>query len=118
MSVFPESQRDAQLGFPAEKSDGPVDVLHRFGRFAKKAELEDFRFHDLRHSAASTMARAGVPERQMQEVLGHKIVAMIIRYTHLRPSELDGAWVRRLIQCSYALRTVVTWLKRWLGNLV
>jgi len=51
--------------FPAEKSDGPVDVSHRFGRFAKKAELEDFRFHDLRHSAASAMARAGVPERQI-----------------------------------------------------
>ena len=85
--------------FPAEKSDGSVDVSHCFGRFAKKAGLEDFRFHDLRHSAASPMTRAGVPERQMQEVLGHKSVAMIIRYTHLRPSELDGAWVRRLIQC-------------------
>ena len=77
--------------FPAEKSDGPVDVSHRFGRYAKKAGLEDFRFHDLRHSAASAMARAGVPERQMQEVLGHKSVAMTKRYTHLRPSELDGA---------------------------
>ena len=77
--------------FPAEKSDGPVDVSHRFGRFAKKAGLEDFRFHDLRHSAASAMARAGVPERQMPEVLGHKSVAMTKRYTHLRPSELAGA---------------------------
>ena len=37
------------------------------------------------------MARAGVPERQMQEVLGHKSVAMTKRYTHLRPSELAGA---------------------------
>ena len=77
--------------FPAEKSEGSVDVSHRFGRYAKKAGLEDFRFHDLRHSAASAMARAGVPERQMQEVLGHKSVAMTKRYTHLRPSELDEA---------------------------
>ena len=75
--------------FPAEKSEGPVDVSHRFSRFAKKAGLEDFRFHDLRHSAASAMARAGVPERQMQEVLGHKSVSMTKRYTHLRPSELE-----------------------------
>ena len=37
------------------------------------------------------MARAGVPERQMQEVLGHKSVAMTKRYTHQRPSELDEA---------------------------
>ena len=77
--------------FPAEKSEGPVDVSHRFSRFAKKAGLEDFRFHDLRHSAASAMARAGVPERQMQEVLGHKSVSMTKRYTHLRPSELKEA---------------------------
>ena len=77
--------------FPAEKSEGPVDVSHRFSKFAKKVGLEDFRFHDLRHSAASAMARAGVPERQMQEVLGHKSVSMTKRYTHLRPSELEEA---------------------------
>jgi len=53
--------------------------------------MENFRFHKLKKSAFSAMARAGVPERQMQEVLGHKSVAMTKRYTHLRPSELAGA---------------------------
>ncbi len=77
--------------FPAEKSDGPIDVSHRFRRFCKKAGVEQFRFHDLRHSAASALARAGVSERKMQEVLGHKTVAMTKRYSHLRPSDLRDA---------------------------
>ena len=77
--------------FPAEKSDGPIDVSHRFPKFCKKAGIADFKFHDLRHSAASALARAGVPERQMQEVLGHKTAQMTRRYSHLRPTELREA---------------------------
>jgi integrase len=77
--------------FPAERSAGPIDVSHRFKRFALRAGIEDFRFHDLRHCAASALARAGVPERQIQEILGHKTLQMVQRYTHLRPSELKTA---------------------------
>ena len=77
--------------FPAERSEGPIDVSHRFGRFAKRAGIEDFRFHDLRHTAASAMARAGVPELMIQEVLGHKTAQMTKRYSHLRPSDLGNA---------------------------
>lgn len=72
--------------FLAEKSDGPIDVGHRFRKFCKKAGVEQFRFHDLRYSAVSVLARAGVSERKIQEVLGHKTVAMTKRYSHLRPT--------------------------------
>jgi integrase len=77
--------------FPAERSAGHIQVSHRFKRFAAKAEVEDFKFHDLRHTSGSAMARVGVPERMMQEVFGHKTAQMTKRYTHLRPSELGGA---------------------------
>ena len=74
--------------FPAERKSGPIDVSHRFARFCKQAGIEDFRFHDLRHCVASSLTRAGVRERQIQEILGHKTAQMTKRYSHLRPSEL------------------------------
>ena len=74
--------------FPAEKSSGHVEVSKRFARISKKAGLDNFRFHDLRHTAASRMAMAGIPILQMQELLGHKSVSMTKRYSHLRPTGL------------------------------
>ena len=47
------------------------------------AEIEDFRFHDLRHSAASYLAMSGATLAEIAEVLGHKTLAMVKRYSHL-----------------------------------
>jgi integrase len=47
------------------------------------AQLEDFRFHDLRHSAASYLAMSGATLAEIAEVLGHKTLAMVKRYAHL-----------------------------------
>jgi integrase len=49
----------------------------------EKAELNDFRFHDLRHSAASYLAMNGASLAEIAEVLGHKTLAMVKRYAHL-----------------------------------
>lgn len=49
----------------------------------KKAKIEDFRFHDLRHSAASYLAMNGASLAEIAEVLGHKTLAMVKRYAHL-----------------------------------
>ena len=48
----------------------------------------DFRFHDLRHSAASYLAMSGASSREIAEVLGHKTLAMVKRYTHLSDSHV------------------------------
>ncbi len=47
------------------------------------AEIEDFTFHDLRHSAASYLAMSGATLTEIAEVLGHKTLAMVKRYSHL-----------------------------------
>ncbi len=47
-----------------------------------EAKLGDFRFHDLRHLAASHLAMAGATQRELMEVLGHKSAAMTQRYSH------------------------------------
>lgn len=48
-----------------------------------KAEITEFRFHDLRHSAASYLAMNGASLAEIAEVLGHKTLQMVKRYAHL-----------------------------------
>ena len=47
------------------------------------AEIVDFRFHDLRHTAASYLTQAGVPAITVAAILGHKTLQMTKRYSHL-----------------------------------
>ena len=49
----------------------------------KAAQIEDFKFHDLRHTTASYLAMNGASMREIADVLGHKTMAMVKRYTHL-----------------------------------
>ncbi len=47
-----------------------------------RAVIEDFRFHDLRHTAASRMAEAGASPFTLMKILGHSDIRMTSRYTH------------------------------------
>ena len=49
----------------------------------KNAEIENFTFHDCRHSAASELAMNGASLHEIAAVLGHKTLAMVQRYAHL-----------------------------------
>lgn len=49
----------------------------------KKAKIEDFHMHDLRHTAASYLLMAGVDLRTLADILGHSTMQMVQRYTHL-----------------------------------
>lgn len=56
-----------------------------------RAKIENFRFHDLRHTYASWATQGGVDVRQLQRLLGHKTLAMTMRYSHLGESHLRDA---------------------------
>ena len=61
-------------------------ALHdSFQNAVKRAKLEDFHFHDLRHTFASRLVMAGVDIRTVQELMGHKTIAMTLRYSHISP---------------------------------
>lgn len=59
------------------------DLLYRWKRIRTAAKLEDFRWHDLRHSCASFLAQHGASLLEIGQVLGHKSPATTARYAHL-----------------------------------
>jgi integrase len=54
-----------------------------FEKALKRAGIEDFRFHDLRHTAASYLHMAGVDIKDMKEIGDWKTLRMVDRYTHI-----------------------------------
>lgn len=73
--------------FPAPsgriKEPKPIEIRHSWEKAVRLAKIEDFRFHDLRHSTASYLAMNGATSAEIAEVLGHKTLQMVKRYAHL-----------------------------------
>jgi integrase len=67
------------------------DVRTSFRNALKRAGIKDFRFHDLRHTFASKLVMRGVDIRTVQTLLGHKDIAMTMRYSHLSDAHLKEA---------------------------
>jgi len=66
-------------------------IKRHFDRARRAAGIEDFHFHDLRHTAASRLAMGGIDLYTIGELLGHKTLAMTARYAHLLPDHLKRA---------------------------
>ena len=73
--VFPPTSR-------AKKSER-LDLRAPWLSALKKAGIQDFHWHDLRHTAASYLAMSGVSLVEIAKVLGHRTLAMVARYSHL-----------------------------------
>ena len=83
---------DTDFVFPSPKNPQKhFDFRKPFQMALKAAQIEDFRWHDLRHCAASYLVMAGVDMRTVAEILGHKTLQMTQRYTHLSPEHLKDA---------------------------
>ena len=69
--------------FPSNNLTKPIDLRTPFENAVKRAEISDFRWHDLRHSCASYLAMNGASLAEIAEILGHKTLQMVKRYAHL-----------------------------------
>lgn len=62
-----------------------------FERAVHRAGIEDFTWHCLRHTFASRLIMKGVDIRTAAELLGHRTLAMTMRYSHLAPEGSTGS---------------------------
>ena len=95
------SDRARQVLMALEPKDtGPVftyngkplkGIKTSFDSARQKAELDDFRFHDLRHTFASRLVQQGLPLYEVMHMTGHKSLSMVQRYSHLAPEYQERA---------------------------
>jgi integrase len=87
-------------GVDASVFEGPEgglianNIARDFGKAAAKAGLVGFTFHDLRHSHASFLVKAGESLNTVREILGHQSISMTLRYAHLSPTHQAEAVAR------------------------
>lgn len=74
---------DTDLVFPQANQPKPAAIDRDFVKACKSAGLDNFHFHDLRHSCASYLAMNGATLAEIAAVLGHKTLSMVQRYSHL-----------------------------------
>lgn len=74
------------LIFPSPKGGGRMtEFTSSWEQLKRDASLENFRFHDCRHTFASRLAMRGAPLNVIRELLGHSDLKMTLRYSHLSP---------------------------------
>ncbi|PQA83092.1 hypothetical protein C5F52_10275 [Limnohabitans sp. TS-CS-82] len=71
------------FGSVRTKYQTPAQIDSAWRDAVTRAQVRNFKFHDLRHCCASYMAQAGVPLNVVAEVLGHRKLDMTRRYAHL-----------------------------------
>ena len=86
--VFPRKKVSVdERGFKVYEQ---IDIRTAWENALLKSGVRDFRFHDLRHSAASYLAMSGASLPEISDVLGHKTLQMVKRYAHLSEAHTRG----------------------------
>lgn len=73
--IFPPSDRSRNAEY--------LNLRRPWEQALQTAKIDDFHWHDLRHTAASYMAMSGISLVEIAKVLGHRTLAMVARYAHL-----------------------------------
>jgi len=94
LEAMQEHNKVRRLGsefvFPGRNGEKPADIRTAWNNAIEQAEIEDFHFHDLRHSTASYLAMNGASLAEIADILGHKTLQMVKRYAHLSDSHVAG----------------------------
>ncbi len=71
------------LVFASKTAFGQVDLKKAWQEALKRAQIEDCRVHDMRHTFCTLAARQGASNLELATAMGHRTLGMLQRYTHL-----------------------------------
>ncbi len=95
LSVLNEWRGNRELDglvFPSPRTGQVmVSLANAWEKLMKKAQINDFRVHDMRHDFASQLVMKGADILSVSKLLGHTSIQMTMRYAHLAPDHLKGA---------------------------
>ena len=85
------------LVFPSARTDEALQGARGwFPSACEETGIEGYTWHCNRHTFASRLVMAGVDLRTVAELLGHRTLQMVMRYSHLAPQHQSNA-VDRLV---------------------
>lgn len=94
LGVFHELKRsrrlDTDLIFPSKNGKVGLEFRGAFRSALREAKIQNFHWHDLRHTFASYLVMEGASLLAVSTLLGHRDLSMTKRYTHLSPEYLKN----------------------------
>lgn len=91
----------------ANKKGEPFDnVKKSWSKILAIADIQNFRWHDMRHHFASRLVMSGVDLNTVRELLGHSDLSMTLRYAHLAPEHKANA-VEKLVHHSNLINNIL-----------
>lgn len=90
-------QPAVQWVFPNPDGTRPRRIATAWHKSIQRAGMQDFHFHDLRHTCASWLAMSGASLRDIAEILGHSTIQQTMLYAHLTQGHTDKV-VERMTQ--------------------
>lgn len=87
-TMFKGMKRESEYIFLNPQTKKPYKDFRRLWNKAKAdAGIENFRFHDLRHTVATRLAKNNIPITTIKEILAHSDVSTTMRYSHAVSSD-------------------------------
>jgi len=88
----------SSLIFRAERgNERLLDARHWFEHSIQLSGIKDFTWHCLRHTFASRLVMSGVDLATVRDLMGHRTIAMTLKYAHLSPAHTTAA-IEKLVE--------------------
>lgn len=91
LEAWKKQASESPYVFPGQGGSRFEDVKSAWLKLLERAQIDGFRWHDMRHDFASRLVMAGVPLNTVRDLLGHADIKMTLRYAHLAPGTKAAA---------------------------